>query len=109
MTPATSRLPQIPLARVMTRNLLAATVGWHLTTHAKHAAGSRGFTAAQALVAATDPDVRHEQHHRGKGRFICQRGEVAVVVHLPSQTILTVLWRHEQPWTDHQALHRDAA
>ena len=81
---------------------LQATLGWKLTRHARTAATSRGFTVAQVLMAATDPDLRYTSFIYGQGREVRCIGDVCAVVHAPSQTVLTVLWHHAEAWTDSQ-------
>jgi hypothetical protein len=87
-------------------DVLAATLGWRLSRHAREKAASRDFTVREVLLAAADPRVRYSQNDYGPGRWMHQRGDVAAVVNIDSMTIVTVLWRHGETWTDDQARDR---
>jgi hypothetical protein len=84
---------------------LRMTLGWRLTEHARTAARSRGFGLPEVLLTAADPEVVYTAYDYGPDREIHQRGDVAIAVVRSSKTILTVLWRHEDQWTDVQVLH----
>jgi hypothetical protein len=81
---------------------LQSTLGWRLTRHARAAAVSRGFTIAEVLIAAADPDLRYTSYVYGEGREVRCVDDVCAVVHAPSQTVLTVLWHHSEAWTNEQ-------
>jgi hypothetical protein len=81
---------------------LQSTLGWRLTRHARTAAGSRGFTIAEVLMAAAEPDLRYTSYSYGEGREVRCLGTVCAVVHAPTQTVLTVLWHHREAWTDEE-------
>jgi hypothetical protein len=83
---------------------LSLTVGWRLTGHARRAALRRGFSVAEILLAASTPHVRYTSYGYGEGREIRQRDDLAVAVHEPSRTIITVLWHRPIPWTDADVL-----
>ena len=42
------------------------------------------------------------QAHHGEGRAIQRRGSLAVVVHLPTRAVITVLLASTAPWTDEE-------
>lgn len=87
-------------------NELVAAVGWRLSRHARQMAAVRGFPVRDVLLAAADPQIAYSQYDYGPGRWMHQRGDVAVAVDLDSMTVVTVLWRNEDPWTDSQARSR---
>src|SRR4051812_30069677 len=82
---------------------LRVTLGWHLTRHARQAAANRGFGLSETLLTAARPDIRYTSSPYGPGREIRIRGDLAVAVHAPSRTVITVLWHREQEWTDAEA------
>jgi hypothetical protein len=81
---------------------MQSTLGWRLTRHARAAAAARGFGIAEVLMAAAEPDLRYTSYSYGEGREVRCLGTVCAVVHAPSKTVLTVLWRHDEAWTDEQ-------
>ena len=85
---------------------LRGTLGWRLSSHARAAAARRGFTVADVLVAAASPDVRYTSYQYGEDREVRVAGDIAVAVHAPTQTVITVLWHHGTEWTDEQARSR---
>src|SRR5262245_1516543 len=85
---------------------LRDTLGWRLTRHAPTAADNRGFALGDVLITAAEPDVRYTKYHYGPGREVRISGDLAVVVHAPSRTILTVLWHSQHEWTDAEARSR---
>jgi hypothetical protein len=85
---------------------LGGTIGWKLTGHARRAAAERGFDLRDVLMAAASPEVRYTAYDYGIDREIRQRGDLAVAVHEPSRTVITVLWRHQERWTDQEARSR---
>jgi hypothetical protein len=88
---------------------LRQTLGWRLTEHARSAARSRGFTVAEVLLTALDPEVTYTAYDYGPDREVHQRGDVAVAVDRSSKVIVTVLWRHVDEWTDSEVLHTRAS
>ena len=84
----------------------AASVGWRLTRHAEEAAAARGFTLAEVLLACEAPQVAYPGYL--PGRMVHQRDRVAVVVCPDSRTVITVLLRSNQPWTDDDARRANA-
>ncbi len=62
----------------MERGQLLRTVGWRLSAHARAAAIRRGFPLADVLLAAENPEVAYTQEHRGAGRAVHQRDEIAL-------------------------------
>ncbi len=84
----------------MDRGQLLRTVGWRLSGHARAAATRRGFHLADVLLAAANPEVAYTQEHRGAGRAVHQRDDIAVVVDRANRTVITVLLRSQVPWTD---------
>jgi hypothetical protein len=85
---------------------LRATLGWRLSSHARVAAASRGFTVAEVLLAAVSPEVRYTSYGYGEDREVRVAGDVAVVVNARTRTVITVLWHHGTEWTDEQARSR---
>lgn len=92
-----------------TTSELTGTVGWRLSRHAREMCLARGFPVRDVLLAAAHPQIAYTQDDYGIGRRMHQRGEVAVVVDIDSMTIVTVLWRHVDPWTDGHARMRSKA
>jgi hypothetical protein len=88
---------------------LRDTLGWRMSRHAKEAAASRGFALTDVLLTAVQPDLRYTSEPHGPGREVRICGDLAVVVHAPTLTVITVLWHHEQEWTDEQARARRAS
>lgn len=86
-----------------------ATLGWRLAGHARARAHARGFDLRDVLLTAADPEVSYEQSNYGEGRWMHQRGDIGVAVHLPSKTVITVLLRSEAEWNDDDARGRHAA
>lgn len=80
--------------------LLGCTVGWRLAEHARAAATRRGFALQDVLLAAAAPDLTYMQENYGAGRAIHRRGAVAVAVHVPTKTVITVLLNSAEEWTD---------
>lgn len=82
---------------------LRTTLGWRLSSHARQAATRRGFAITDVLLAAASPDVRYTSYLYGQDREVRIRGDLAVAVHVPTQTVITVLWHHGTEWTDEQS------
>jgi hypothetical protein len=55
------------------------------------------------LLTVQDPEVTYSQTTYGEGRVMVQRGMLAVAVDLPSRTIVTVLHRLTEHWSDEAA------
>ena len=79
---------------------LAATLGWRLTGHARMAASRRGFDVADVLLTAAAPDLTYSQEEHGVGRALHRRGHLAVAVHVPTKTVITVLLNSTEEWDD---------
>jgi len=79
------------------------TLGWHLTHHARCAADRRGYSLVDVLLTVQDPEVTYTQTNYGAGRVMAQRGRLAVAIDLPSRTIVTVLHRVNERWSDEAA------
>lgn len=89
--------------------VLRRSLGWRLTHHARVEAAIRRFDVRDVLLAAQSPEESWSQDYKAPGREMRCRGDVAVVVHVPSRTIITVLWNNNERWTDEQAANRTAA
>jgi hypothetical protein len=81
---------------------LQRTLGWRLTGHARAAAAARGFSIAEVLTAAAEPGLRYTSYSYGEGREVRCLGTVCAVVHARTKTVITVLWHHDEAWTDDQ-------
>lgn len=79
---------------------MSESARWHLSYHATQAAAVRGYSREEVLTTAADPEVQYSQENYGAGRAICQRGRLAVAVHAPSKTVITVLHRLVEQWSD---------
>ena len=78
---------------------LSATLGWRLSNHAKLAAAQRDFDLCQLLLAAAEPEVTYTCHNYGAGREARIRGELCVIAHAPTTTVITAML-HGQEYTD---------
>lgn len=87
--------------------ILASTIGWLLTHHARVAAAVRNFDVRDVLTAAEAPEESWRQDYFAPGREMRCRGDVAVVVHPADRVIITVLWNNGDRWTDEQAASRN--
>ncbi len=79
---------------------LAQTVGWRVAGHAWAAASRRGFEMQDVLLAAAAPELTYSQEDHGPGRAIHRRGNIAVAVHTPTRTVITVLLNSAEEWDD---------
>jgi len=61
-------------------------------------ADQRGIAIQEVLLAAVDPEITYCQSDRGLGRAMHQRGALAIVVHLDTSTVITVLHRDPERW-----------
>jgi hypothetical protein len=86
-----------------TRRALQSSLGWRLSGHARTAARARGFAVADVLLACVDPQQTYPTLNHGPGREVRQRGHIAVAVDPHSKTVITVLLRSQQHWTDTDA------
>ncbi len=82
-----------------TRNL-TQTRGWRVAGHARTATTRRGFAMQDVLLAAVAPDLTYTQENYGPGRAIHRRGNIAVAVHEPTRTVITVLLNSAEEWDD---------
>jgi len=76
---------------------LTRTLGWRLLGHARERAAELGYSRAEVLLAAAEPEVTYIAN-RYPGRAIHQRGDVAVVCWPADRVVCTVLLRTEQRW-----------
>ncbi len=79
---------------------LLRTFGWRVAGHARAAAARRGFAMQEVLLAAAAPELTFSQENYGPGRAILRRGTIAVVVHAPMRTVITVLLNSAEAWDD---------
>jgi hypothetical protein len=79
---------------------LTQTVGWRVAGHARAAASRRGFAMQDVLLAAAAPELTYSQEDHGPGRAIHRRGNIAVAVHRPTKTVITVLLNCADEWDD---------
>lgn len=79
---------------------LTQTLGWRVTEHARTAATRRGFAMQDLLLAAAAPELTYSQENYGPGRAIHRRGNIAVAVHAPTKTVITVLLNSAEKWGD---------
>lgn len=87
-------------------DLLHQTVGWRLTSHARRAALSRGYSVRDVLLAVADPEVSHTSYHYGPGRMVHKRADIQVVLDPHNLYVITVLLRSHGEWTDDEARGR---
>lgn len=85
------------------QDILRATVGWRLSGHARRAAASRGFTTHEVMLAIGDPEVKYTAFDYGEHRVVHKRGHLTVVLDLHNHTVITVLLRSYDTWTDADA------
>lgn len=71
---------------------------WHFSVHARRAVAERGFSMADVRLAVDAPEVTYSQSTYGPGRQVLQRGELGVVVHPATRTVITVLFRRQERW-----------
>ncbi len=76
------------------------TLGWRVTGHARAAATRRGFAMQDVLLAAAAPELTYSQENYGPGRAIHRRANIAVAVHAPTKTVITVLLNSAEEWDD---------
>ena len=77
--------------------------GWRLSSHARKMIAERGFHLEDVVAVLSDPRQTYPTPHYGEGRWVYQRGHVAVVVHRPSRRVITVLLKSWSHWTDDDA------
>ena len=77
--------------------------GWRVSFHASTAVRSRGFAWADVLLAKREPEIAYQQRHAWDTREVRQTAHIAVVVSTTTKTIITVLLRADQEWTDADA------
>ena len=87
-------------------DLLHQSLGWRLTSHARRATLSRGYTVEEVLFAVVDPEVTHTSYHYGPGRIVHKRADIQVVLDPHNKYVLTVLFRSHESWTDEDARNR---
>lgn len=76
---------------------LSQTLGWRLTVHARARAAELGFTVAEVLLAAVDPEVTYRSR-RFPDMATHQRGDLAVACWPDTRTVCTVLLRSAERW-----------
>lgn len=79
---------------------MSALGGWRLSAHAAAVMLRRRFDPADVEQAIEQPWLSYPQRSYGEGRELRRRGKVAVVVHVPSRTVVTVLLGSTGLWTD---------
>lgn len=79
---------------------LRATLGWRITEHARGAAARRHVTIREILEVIAAPEVTYTASNYGDGRYVYQRGMIALAVHQATKAVLTVLWRTTEDWDD---------
>ncbi len=89
-------------------DLLHATIGWRLTSHARRAAAARQYSTREILLAIADPEVSYTSYDYGSNRMVHKRGDLAVVADHGSQVVITVLLNSYERWTDDDARGRAA-
>jgi hypothetical protein len=85
------------------QDLLAGSVGWRFSVHARDVVRRRGFDKEGVLLACVDPQVTYTAYNYGPGRSVHQRGHLAVVVDRRALVVVTVLLRTQQSWSDDDA------
>jgi hypothetical protein len=81
--------------------VLNSDLDWSFTNHVRRRAAERGISVPALLQVLADPEVTYAQTAYGPGRHVFQRGDVGVVVHLRTRTVITVLFRHDVCWARH--------
>lgn len=61
-----------------------------LTGHARKRASEMGVQLNDVLLAITDPEVAYEQHGRGPGCWMHQRGRIAVAVRKTAEQVVAL-------------------
>lgn len=84
-----------------------STTEWTICRHARARASELGFALIDLLVAAAEPEQSYEQSRYGPGRWMHQRGDVAVAVNRQTRTIITVVLRRPDQWS--HGVHRRTA
>ena len=77
--------------------------GWTLSAHALHRAAERGFSRAEVLRAAADPERTHRLPGEDDSKWEHVRGTCRAVVNPATQTVVTVT-RASETWLDDQQL-----
>lgn len=88
---------------------LHSTLGWSLCDHARTKARLRAVSIRSVLEVIAAPEVTYSAFDYGPGRFVFQRGDLAIVVVPERLTVVTVLWRHDGQWTDEEFAQRTLA
>ncbi|NMR19180.1 hypothetical protein [Cellulomonas fimi] len=88
---------------------IRSTVGWSLCPHARQKARIRGVSVRSILEVIAAPEVTYSAFDYGHGRFVYQRGDLAIVVIPERRTVVTVLWRRGEQWTDEEFAQRSIA
>ena len=69
------------------------------STHARRRANELGFSTSDLVQCVVDPEQSYCGHPAyGPDRRVYQRGDLAVVVHEPSRTVVTLLLRRLDRW-----------
>ena len=84
------------------------TLGWRLCPHARTAARLRAVPIREVLSVVAAPEVTYSAFDYGPGRHVFQRADLAVVTIPKQQLIITVLWRHQEQWTNQEFAARKA-
>lgn len=84
----------------VTRQVAPLTTGWRLTKHARERARELGYTFAEVVLCADQPELTYTQTDYGPDECVHKRGDIACVVNLHSRVVVTVLlplvdeWEH---------------
>ena len=77
--------------------------GWHFSRHARAAVDARGFDPHAVVEACANPEIRATAFDYGDGRYRCTRGDIVVIAVPQTSTIITVLLRSYEVWTNAEA------
>lgn len=81
------------LAEQHARQSIPGALGWRLTNHARERMVQRGFTVAEVLHAAAQPDTVFIQPWRGPHTAIHQYGDCRAAVDTSTKKVITVIDR----------------
>lgn len=83
--------------------------GWRLSYHATQKATAREVTLPELTEACLRPDLTYPAPGYGGERWLYTHHDVRIVVNPHTKTVITVLYRCHQPWTDEDMRRRRAA
>jgi hypothetical protein len=78
----------------------ARAVHVQYSRHARETMARRGWTFEDVEAALTRPEVVDDSKHHGADRWRYHRGPLCVVVSSDGKTVITVLLRTLDTWTD---------